>query len=253
MSPLLARISHLTENSWCPILSRDDIEKNYQTLDHPEGKLITAYLSESAGYGIIANCDIPKGTILCTYAGIIYNTKQVAEDDDYCTTVILPYDNVTSFSANMVQYSAGISSAIQGNLSRFFQHLPKSDPDYPEIIATENLTIVEAFDKQKELPIAYAITTQDIKAGEPLGFDYGSEYWKRKGVTPEYFTLDGKILPLQLFKKELGNNFFRKNMYHEALQCYIDAAQIDRTLKEAWLNAARCCDKLEAQDNALMS
>lgn len=111
--------------------------------------------------GLFAKAPIKKGSVVGHYSGRLLRGSEVNVDSDY----------VFSFSEKPYQNWV-IDGEKIGNHMRFVNHSKRV-----------NLEAVELY--WGKLPRIVFIATRDIDKGEQLFYNYGSEYWKIKGVRPD--------------------------------------------------------------------
>lgn len=111
------------------------------------------------GYGIFAESDLPKGTYVGEYTGLMRRVFRREPDiNAYC------FQYPTKFwSLNYLV----IDALPEGNLTRFINH-----SDSPN---TEPICLVD-----RGLLHQVLVATRPIKKGEQLTFDYGVDYWQKR-------------------------------------------------------------------------
>jgi tetratricopeptide (TPR) repeat protein len=121
-----------------------------------------------------------------------------------------------------------IDATKQGNIARFFNHLPEDDKDiYPLTnIQTANLALYRSPTDGK----IFLITMRDVEIGEQLGWDYapGAEYWGNKADALRYFDKkDSRVLltPLEAYSRE-GVSAFKANDFNKAILCFEKAKKL---------------------------
>jgi tetratricopeptide (TPR) repeat protein len=199
------------------------------------------------GHGLFACKDIPSGTVLFLYAGIIDKGREFEKQnsDDYAMAL----SNDGSFT---------ISSKKAGNLSRFMQYLPidlneRKENIIEKVIAQQGRQAELAIKEKPEMMENFfkelfanawddfeGIYFQDqnikkevaksnisisniligetsvlvcwapdlIKQNEQIGFSYGNSYWKTSQCNPIFFDKKGEIiLPFNYHLSAERSNF----------------------------------------------
>ena len=118
------------------------------------------------GLGLFASRGLPQGALVGEYVGTLSRETgvgDVAERDTY----IMRYPDVAG--------SVHLSAKDAGSLMRFVNHAPCGD-------AKNNCTCWAVL-----VDGAYhtcVVTTRAVRRGEELAYDYGAEYWARRGQEP---------------------------------------------------------------------
>jgi len=162
------------------------------------------------GHGACSNQNIRPGSIL-PYHGKLYLKSEIDDVDDMSYILALDGDLV-------------IDAREAGNVTRFFQHLPKkeelefygfSDDKIKSSVQLENVSMcVIRRDKHREKVL---FNEEEIIKGSPIGYSYGDEYWfERPG--PVLFDRLGSEIPRNDYwiKKvkisyHLSDEFIKKN------------------------------------------
>ncbi|VVC76316.1 hypothetical protein AQUSIP_16260 [Aquicella siphonis] len=217
-----------------PEISKKRLEGILQAIKANRNKMIITHMNDKVGYGVIAGEDLPQGTYLAIYTGLI---RPVSEKD--------PLENHSSIYASAFRYQTdtthgSVNAAEYGNIARFFQHAPEMDlptastgsshddmnisqiSDYQisdtvalNRIATANLEYEELV--YADHPLLIARTTRPIRKGELLVSNYGMTYWLNHAAIPQLFYQDGqpvdpdlyqaKKVILRLYRGERRNGF----------------------------------------------
>jgi hypothetical protein len=115
-------------------------------------------LSSKIGFGISTYAALKKGMVIAEYVGERKDAHIKIEDTSY----LLINDDGTN-----------IDGKDYGNAARFFHHCPSEHAD--EQVMTANLAIVP-WKTSETVTKVFFITTRDIKAFEPLCWDYGDKF-----------------------------------------------------------------------------
>ncbi|XP_076025619.1 histone-lysine N-methyltransferase EHMT1 isoform X2 [Genypterus blacodes] len=120
------------------------------------------FRTSKKGWGVRALQDIPQGTFVCEYVGEIISESEadMRENDSYLFSLDdKPKDLYC------------IDARFYGNISRFFNHL-----------CEPNLFACRVFTTHQDLrfPHIAFFASENIKAGEELGFNYGDHFWEVK-------------------------------------------------------------------------
>ncbi len=216
-----------------------------ERLKQPLDSFVICKINDEVGYGLFAKRDIPPGTVLFLYSGMICEGREFSEGDDY--------------QFNWIQNTTTATDASQiGGLSRFMQHLPMDYQKHRDnlrkgitqrlgnIIIEKKIELESFLDemmsqvKDNEIneinfnnqqtklrlahanvnimttvingvPITICISLYDgIKKNEQIGFSYGSNYWACKSRLPRFFMDNGELIPLKEYHHKqdltLSNN-----------------------------------------------
>nr|XP_057920138.1 histone-lysine N-methyltransferase EHMT1 [Doryrhamphus excisus] len=114
------------------------------------------------GWGVRALQDIPQGTFVCEYIGEIISEAEaeMRQNDAYLFSLT---------DKPQAQYC--IDARFYGNISRFLNHM-----------CEPNLFACRVFTTHQDLrfPHIAFFASENIKAGEELGFNYGKHFWQVK-------------------------------------------------------------------------
>ncbi len=120
------------------------------------------HLGETLGYGLFAEDDLPRGSFIGEYAGIIRLASRCRPVKDarggYATDYAWTYPEKRGFR------SIEVNGRDWGNEMRFINH--SFDPN-----CRMEHTIVDGF------WVLFFIAQRDIRKDEQLTADYGEEYW----------------------------------------------------------------------------
>lgn len=131
--------------------------------DNQDSKIAVVYKNDKVGHGVIAIDEIAENSFIIPYLGkLVLQTSQEVLDNEYAFNVF-PINNGESFLV--------VDPKEVGNETRFMNH------SY-----TPNARIVFARCGDKIQPWIQAINK--ISTGEDICWNYGSGYWKSKGVVP---------------------------------------------------------------------
>lgn len=221
---------------------RKQIEKLLQS---PYENLVLCKM-DNLGYGLFADKDIPKDTVIAIYAGTIISGEKVADQKDQALAF---HDANLSVST---QHSRGIAS--------FMQHLPEkmripdprvfsqilkmtgqnvsveqlklnvelystrfTNPSTLNDIATENVR--KEYINYRGWPLIVMVANENIKKGDQLGFNYSYDYWFSRMLTPEFFYRTGQVVPHESYQKTYGRLYFRDFTYTGDFQPLLDAVK----------------------------
>lgn len=120
------------------------------------------FRTKKKGWGVRALQTIPQGTFVCEYVGEIISEEEaeMRQNDAYLFSLDdKPQD----------QYC--IDARFYGNISRFLNHM-----------CEPNLFACRVFTTHQDLrfPHIAFFASENIKAGEELGFNYGDHFWEIK-------------------------------------------------------------------------
>ncbi|MED6276536.1 hypothetical protein CHARACLAT_003975 [Characodon lateralis] len=126
------------------------------------GTRLQVFRTSKKGWGVRALQDIPQGSFVCEYVGEIISEAEadVRQNDAYLFSLDdKPED----------QYC--IDARFYGNISRFLNHM-----------CEPNLFACRVFTTHQDLrfPHIAFFASENIKAGEELGFNYGDHFWEVK-------------------------------------------------------------------------
>jgi len=114
------------------------------------------WIGNKVGFGLFTNSDLPNGTFVGEYLGMVRHNDRRDGTNDY----LFGYPILDENEKNLV-----IDGRPKGNHCRFINHH-----------TTPNLKAYTVFDGKLFHIILAAV--QEIKAGEQLCFDYGAAYWE---------------------------------------------------------------------------
>ncbi len=226
------KIPHFSENITGYLSSSELKNQVKNILNSPCDKLVICNMGKF-GYGVFASKDIPKNTVVATYAGKIMSTNKISNEADHA---------IGYWGTNM-----SFSTLQHRGIGSFMQHLPEepkfkdaktfseitkmlgqscSEEDLKlniefystlftanskELVATENVN--REYLEFNKAPLIAMVTQRDIKSGEQLGFNYGRGYWLTRNYVPSYFDKNGKALSRDLYKKTFGQLKFENFSY----------------------------------------
>ncbi|XP_069370216.1 histone-lysine N-methyltransferase EHMT1 isoform X3 [Paralichthys olivaceus] len=120
------------------------------------------FRTSKKGWGVRALQDIPQGTFVCEYVGEIISEAEaeMRQNDAYLFSL-----------DDKPQDMYCIDARFYGNISRFLNHM-----------CEPNLFACRVFTKHQDLrfPHIAFFASENIKAGEELGFNYGDHFWEVK-------------------------------------------------------------------------
>lgn len=218
-------------------------------LENPRDDLVICKINESVGCGVFARDDIPKDTVLCFYSGTLMSGQKTKYGD---------------YGLAFYGMNAQVSTQSHRGISSFFEHLPSAlkMPDIKRLqfilkmigqqvsehdlklhdelysiqfdnerikasLATENLR--QEFINYNGLPVILLVTNNAIQAGEQLGFNYGSSYFRSRGLVPELFNKTGELIPGNVYKRTFWQLTLDEVSYIGELQPLIDQLRQGKT------------------------
>ncbi|XP_061703551.1 histone-lysine N-methyltransferase EHMT1 isoform X2 [Syngnathoides biaculeatus] len=120
------------------------------------------FRTSKKGWGVRALQDIPQGTFVCEYVGEIISEAEaeMRQNDAYLFSL-----------DEKPQDLYCIDARFYGNISRFLNHM-----------CEPNLFACRVFTTHQDLrfPHIAFFSSENIKAGEELGFNYGDHFWEVK-------------------------------------------------------------------------
>uniref|UniRef100_A0A3B5BFZ6 Euchromatic histone lysine methyltransferase 1 n=1 Tax=Stegastes partitus TaxID=144197 RepID=A0A3B5BFZ6_9TELE len=123
------------------------------------------FRTSKKGWGVRALQDIPQGTFICEYVGEIISEAEaeMRQNDAYLFSL-----------DDKPQDLYCIDARFYGNISRFLNHM-----------CEPNLFACRVFTTHQDLrfPHIAFFASENIKAGEELGFNYGDHFWEVKSKT----------------------------------------------------------------------
>lgn len=124
---------------------------------HPDVSI--RWVDEKIGYGVFAETDIPSGSFIGEYTGLVRKRKgRPDRSNDYC-----------------FEYGIGdwrrnpfiIDARETGNITRFINHSAEPNLESVSVYANECMHII-------------LISITPIQKGAQLSYDYGATYWKKR-------------------------------------------------------------------------
>ncbi|XP_061655299.1 histone-lysine N-methyltransferase EHMT1 isoform X5 [Phyllopteryx taeniolatus] len=120
------------------------------------------FRTSKKGWGVRARQDVPQGTFVCEYVGEIISEAEaeMRQNDAYLFSL-----------DDKPQDLYCIDARFYGNISRFLNHM-----------CEPNLFACRVFTTHQDLrfPHIAFFASENIKAGEELGFNYGDHFWEVK-------------------------------------------------------------------------
>ena len=216
------------------MLSSSELKAQLRILiDNPRQDLVICKINDSVGHGVFALSDIPKDTVLCFYSGTLIPYQMIRSDDhgikyhgadavfstkDYRgiasfiqhMPMALPHPDVKQLS--LLYKSHGQSVSEQDlKLDNELYSIEFCDQRAKDQVMTANVR--QEFITFNGTPTLLLVTRQSIKAGDQLGFGYGSIYWLSRGYIPELFDKNGDILSKTFYKRTFWQLDFGKFHY----------------------------------------
>jgi uncharacterized Fe-S cluster protein YjdI len=123
------------------------------------------FVTSDIGYGLFASMDIPEGTFIGEYVGIIYSAQH---GSDALPQYVLSYPSCEG--------NINLNALEQGNITRFINHCPSSSAACNVIFKT---LVTDGFCS------VVCVTTKLVVRGQQLLVDYGKSFWIGKdGCNP---------------------------------------------------------------------
>ncbi|GEM_PF-5691815 len=155
-----------------------DAAKVRNFLNNPKHYFDVQYMTTKMGYGLVANQDIPEGTVVGIYSGELVDNPDTSIETLNERAYDMGYVGNFNLRANK---TAG--------LERFAPHCPS----YTDVVFGTKLDKTIELDKVVTAnmnyplaivdgkPIRYYVTTEAIKKGDFCRINYGMGYWTRRG------------------------------------------------------------------------
>ena len=140
-------------------LSLKDIIKSYRIETNTLNLFVLHKTSSKMGFGISTYSALPKASIVAEYVGEMKNWDTKINDTTYLFLNTIDHIKVDSKDF--------------GNVARFFNHCPQEHHD--DRVLTANLQPLGWKASETSTKIFF-MTLRDIKAFEPLCWDYGDSY-----------------------------------------------------------------------------
>lgn len=135
-------------------------------------------VSAEIGYGVYTNSALEIGCIIAEYVGELKARSTSIHDSTY---------------THKMDNRKVIDAKDYGNIARFFSHCPSEHPN--ERVMTANVASIP-WKVSKDITKIFFVTLRDIKAGEPICFDYGERWFPEGSV--QYFDANAPHKPLPL-------------------------------------------------------
>lgn len=169
------KIRHILEKKVERALSKDWITAKQKWLGHYFAKQIRgdvpldlniAWIDEHIGYGVWTNRDIAPKEFIGVYSGLVHKRRLFRRwENRYC----FDYTTGPHRSTSLV-----IDSQDAGNHIRFINHSFRPNLDLTSVY----------FDGKMQVILT---ANRAIAAGQQLTYDYGTDYWEKRGK-PKGFT-----------------------------------------------------------------
>lgn len=206
--PVLAQLSFLMK------AQQTQVDRYLSDVKSVLPNLVVCEIDEQVGKGIFWKGPetIKKGTAVTCYAGLMSAALSEATPFSGYGYSVPAHPLFKNYSEGAM----GVLQGLQGNHSRFMQHLPeakrleqfKLSPSVEiKNIATAN---VEALNMLKNgIPLVVFVATEDIPPNAQIGFDYGDSYWAQAyyylQIKPLLFNKQGKTLEPSQYEKLVIN------------------------------------------------
>lgn len=148
------------------------------SIDKPS--LFSLIHQPNVGFFLIANQDIPEGTILCSYRGVYIPKKAGAFVSEAHQSYLL--EQVQDQEA-----IGHLQARERGGLASLLAHLPNANQEMIDTERCQSANCTYTFSKRD----AIFSTTKPIKCGDIIGYDYGPQYWNNIFINPIYFSING--------------------------------------------------------------
>lgn len=152
----------------CPLILRTRIgDENRQLAERYRKEIISGshtdliirWIDPEMGYGLFAARDLPIGTYVCEYAGVVRLISRFNPDqNEYC------FHYPTKFWS--WNYCV-VDAQSEGNEARFINH--NDQPNLQPICLLDRGILHLAF-----------VTSRAVSFGEELTFNYGEDYWRKR-------------------------------------------------------------------------
>ena len=113
-------------------------------------------VSPQIGYGVYTYAALGPGRVIAEYVGE-WKSRYAFMDDTY----------------TFISGDYKIDPKYHGNVARFFNHCPSTHPDAKVLTAN---VVAMGWKVSQDITKVFFITIRDIKAGEPICWDYGKQY-----------------------------------------------------------------------------
>jgi hypothetical protein len=160
-------------------------------LNNPKNYFSVCYLDDACGYGLVANEDIPAGTVVGTYSGLLVmreDNEDVAPLEERAYD--MGYGKLSPIIVKEKEYYITLRANKVSDITRFAIHLPtQAELSQLESQLGSGIAAKNVLTANLEFPVAiidgapihYYVTTKPIKKGEVAGISYGPTYWKSRG------------------------------------------------------------------------
>jgi rhodanese-related sulfurtransferase len=122
--------------------------------------LTIAWINDTIGYGVWTNRDLPANTYIGEYTGLLRKRKFFGRwQNVYCFDYQIGEGRSSSFV---------IDAQDGGNHARFLNHASQPNVEPVSVYCDGGIHVI-------------LYTKQAIAAGSQLCYDYGEDYWKKRG------------------------------------------------------------------------
>lgn len=122
------------------------------------------------GFGVFAKTKILKGTLLCTYTGLIDVCERTSNSDDS----LLEFGQ---FKHKKKPHDLILSCNNACNIGRFFNSTSCFDSP------NKNLVLEKGAGRNNRI-VMIMYTTKNIEKNDEICWYYGRDYWKNRNITP---------------------------------------------------------------------
>ncbi len=217
------RATALTEVEY--MLLNEAIEEN-------RSKIGLVYAGEELGYAVVAMEDIPANTLVTTYTGNLRPHSDIFVDQCLNTRYAL------TFECQQADILFALDAVDYRNFGAMISHLPSAatiakysfqvaelalqPEDGKPDLGVANIRILKY--TYRHFPFAVMETSEPIKKGHLLGYDYEMNYWRALGLTPSLFTRAGRPLKTTSYR---ANKIAVEVLNHAAQRKFIVEATLD--------------------------
>jgi len=121
-------------------------------------ELSIRWVSDDMGWGVFAEKDLPNMTFVAEYSGMFRKKRKGDAANAYCFECPLVRGEDSPFV---------IDAEAQGGVSRYINH-------------SDTPNVVSALATIHDVPHILLFTSEVVKQGTELKYDYGAAYWKRR-------------------------------------------------------------------------
>lgn len=176
-------------------------QRMVQQIKENSSKLVLTKMGKY-GHGVFSCADIPANTFIASSTGTLTSIDSLISEQDS-----------GAYSIN-INNTVAINARNNGNIARFFQHLPSAssksddgtqldfytftDASIKPKVAIQNIQLKQFLYKNQM--VIFVMTTCPITKFDMLGWDYGPAYWKTLELTPVLFFKNGQNIDQSAYK-----------------------------------------------------